>query len=225
MGSGNCCTSRQPPSPEGLAPRPVPVEVDPPIKPTKQATFTSSSTVSRLSKPEDVAEFQAIFTSERHPPDSKLRISKDHSTSQTRGAVTDRLRKHLSRDSVDNHKRVSKRLSRSSVGTSEEEIERRAELRRIRHKRIQEELSSEDLYDDDAKSLPSKNVSIIAIHSLENLFMDDPLPPMTSLTRLSPLVSDLAPLQPRLTLPPLELPPLDLPPLDLPFRYLHSLPE
>ena len=41
------------------------------------------------------------------------------------------------------------------IGSSEEEVERRAELRRIRHKRIQEELSNESAYDEDAKSLTS----------------------------------------------------------------------
>ena len=64
-------------------------------------------------------------------------------------AVTRKLKQHLSREAL------SKRRSKSSVGTSEEEIERRAELRRIRHKRIQEELSNEGLYDDDAYSMGS----------------------------------------------------------------------
>ena len=62
--------------------------------------------------------------------------------------IQDRLRKHISRESG-----PSKRLSRASVGQSEEEIERRAELRRIQKKRILEELSADDGYDDDAKLL------------------------------------------------------------------------
>jgi len=63
--------------------------------------------------------------------------------------IQDRLRKHISRESgVSN-----KRHSRGSVGTSEEDIERRAELRRIQKKRILDELSAEGEYDDDAKSL------------------------------------------------------------------------
>lgn len=70
--------------------------------------------------------------------------------SSTLSTVKNRLKKHLSKDSGIT---TSKRHSRASVGTSEAEIERRAELRRIRHKRIQEELSNEGIYDDDAKSL------------------------------------------------------------------------
>jgi len=76
-------------------------------------------------------------------------------SASTLKSVKSRLKKHLSRDSG-----VSKRLSRCSVGTSEEEIERRAELRRIRHKRIREELSNEGIYDDDAHS-----ISTIAGHT------------------------------------------------------------
>ncbi len=64
-------------------------------------------------------------------------------------AVADKLKKRLSRESGGS----TKRHSRSSVGTTEEEAERRAELRRWRQKRIQEELSSEEVYDEDAKSL------------------------------------------------------------------------
>ncbi len=75
---------------------------------------------------------------------------KSKKSSSTLKSVTKRLKKHLSRDSA-----LSKRHSRSSVGTSEEEIERRAELRRIRERRIREELSNEGVYDDDAKSVSS----------------------------------------------------------------------
>lgn len=48
---------------------------------------------------------------------------------------------------------MNKRRSRSSVGHSEEEVERRAELRRIRQKRIEEELTYESEQDNDAESL------------------------------------------------------------------------
>lgn len=75
---------------------------------------------------------------------------KSKKSSSTLKNVTKRLKKRLSRDSV-----LSKRYSRSSVGTSEEEIERRAELRRIRERRIREELSNDEVYDDDAKSVSS----------------------------------------------------------------------
>jgi hypothetical protein len=71
-------------------------------------------------------------------------------SSHTLKAVTERLKKHLSIESA-----LAKRHSKSSIGTTEEEIERRSELRRIRQRRIQEELSNESIYDDDAKSLSS----------------------------------------------------------------------
>ena len=69
-------------------------------------------------------------------------------SSSTLSVVKNKLKKTLPGELI-----VSKRHSRSSVGTSEEEIERRAELRRIRQKRIQDELSNEGIYDEDAKSL------------------------------------------------------------------------
>ena len=47
------------------------------------------------------------------------------------------IRRHVSQDSLGRSK------SRSAVGTSEEEIARRAELKRLMHKRIQDELQSE----------------------------------------------------------------------------------
>jgi hypothetical protein len=75
---------------------------------------------------------------------------KSKKSSSTLKSVTKRLKKHLSRDSA-----LSKRHSRSSVGTSDEEIERRAELRRIRERRIRDELSNEKVYDNDAKSVSS----------------------------------------------------------------------
>jgi len=67
-----------------------------------------------------------------------------------------RIRKRLSRESARSRLslRPSKRSSRleMTTGSSEEEIERRAELRRIRKLRIQEELEK-DGFDSDAKSI------------------------------------------------------------------------
>ena len=77
-----------------------------------------------------------------------MRFPKAKKSSGSLVSVKGRLRKHLSREL-----KIPRRRSRSSVGTSEEGIERRAELRRIRQKRIQDELSSEFGYDSDAKSL------------------------------------------------------------------------
>jgi hypothetical protein len=81
----------------------------------------------------------------------KLQEIQTKKSSSTLKAVAQRLKVRLSKDSA-----LSKRHSRSSVGTSEEEIERRAELRRIRERRIREELSNERVYDDDAKSISSR---------------------------------------------------------------------
>ena len=93
----------------------------------------------------------AILEADKSDSDNQANIViKSKKSSSTLKSVTQRLRKHLSKDSA-----LSKRLSRSSVGTSEEEVERRAELRRIRERRIREELSNEGVYDDDAKSVPS----------------------------------------------------------------------
>ncbi len=47
------------------------------------------------------------------------------------------MRRHISQDSL------TRRKGRSAVGSSEEEIARRAELKRLMHKRIQDELRSE----------------------------------------------------------------------------------
>jgi len=94
----------------------------------------------------------AILEGDKSDSDIEMRFVeiKGKKSSSTLKSVTKRLKKHLSRDSL-----ASKRLSRSSVGTSDEEIERRAELRRIRERRIRDELSNEGLYDDDAKSVSS----------------------------------------------------------------------
>jgi hypothetical protein len=107
-----------------------------------------------MSKPEDAAVLQAIFEDDRTNRGTERDgvVSKRSSVALdavTISKIKNRLKKHLSTESVF----VSKRNSRSSVGTSEEEVERRAELRRIRHKRIQDELSNEGIYDEDAKSI------------------------------------------------------------------------
>ncbi|KAF4637336.1 hypothetical protein G7Y89_g757 [Cudoniella acicularis] len=166
----NCCTSRGPPSPDGEPPRPA-------ASPRKIPHIISNDATSPCSSAA-VAKLQPIFEDD-NAPDTEIVHVKHNSTyklrtlllgdnedqsdtedecvqirvkksSSTLNAVRQKLRKHLSRDSA-----LSKRRSKSSVGTSEEEIERRAELRRIRHKRIQEELSNEAIYDDDAKTLSS----------------------------------------------------------------------
>lgn len=68
---------------------------------------------------------------EEHPPQSK------RSASGAFDAVKTKLGRRIS------HEKSMKRRSQSTVGKSEEEIARRAELRRLRAKRIQDELNSD----------------------------------------------------------------------------------
>ncbi|KAK1761193.1 hypothetical protein QBC47DRAFT_397166 [Echria macrotheca] len=63
--------------------------------------------------------------------------------------VRARVRRHLSQDSL------PRRKSRSAVGSSRTEIERRAELKRLMHKRIQEELRSEESPDTTGSDITS----------------------------------------------------------------------
>ena len=152
MSSSACCMNRHPPSPDGFAPRPTVASPPHFTLSRKPQDFipASWSSGSRLSKPEDAEAIQAIFEEDKSDPESEHNKVISKKASSTLSAVKNRLKKHLSKESGIS---TSKRHSRSSVGTTEEEIERRAELRRIRHKRIQEELSSEGIYDDDAESL------------------------------------------------------------------------
>jgi hypothetical protein len=108
----------------------------------------SWSTASHLSKSEDVAELRTLFEGDNSDADEdECRVMKVKRSSSTLDAVKSQLRKHLSCESA-----LSKHRTRSTVGNSEEEIQRRKELRLIRDRRIKEELSSKGAYDD-TKSL------------------------------------------------------------------------
>jgi hypothetical protein len=109
-------------------------------------------------KPKRGGKLRVTLEGDKSDTDNEFNFEaiKTKKSSSTLKAVTQLLKKRLSRDSA-----LSKRHSRSSVGTSEEEIERRAELRRIRERRIREELSNEGIYDDDAKSVSS----MAAVHT------------------------------------------------------------
>lgn len=162
MSSADCCLTRKPPSPDGLAPRCVPsASSNSPSRRQRKSPlkdFPSLSAASRLSKLEDIAELQALFEDGKDSiADSQGRV-KARKSSSTLNAAKKRVKKHFSWDSG-----VSKRHSRTSIGTSEEEVERRAELRRIREQRIRDELSN-DTYDSDAKSLST----IPALNSYSN---------------------------------------------------------
>jgi hypothetical protein len=167
--SSGCCLSRDPPSPDGLAPRPAISAASSTRRPSKdhipswttidaaqlQAIFEEDAVVPLAEDSPEVkskakGKLVSILEGDKSETDTELKSEeiKAKKSSSTLKAVTQRLKKRLSRDSA-----LSKRHSRSSVGTSEEEIERRAELRRIRERRIQEELSNERIYDDDAKSV------------------------------------------------------------------------
>ena len=94
------------------------------------------------------AKLRALIGRDEFNSEQEYQHIKFKNSSSTLDVVKNKFKKALPAELI-----LSKRNSRSSVGTSEEEIERRAELRRIRQKRIQDELSSESAYDEDAKSL------------------------------------------------------------------------
>ncbi|PQE26790.1 hypothetical protein CJF31_00003480 [Rutstroemia sp. NJR-2017a BVV2] len=163
------------PSPDALSPRAIasPPPVSTPRRISHQepqdAIRSWSIAVTRLSKSGDNTEIRAISKQPVQEVDVNVESGKDEpgkeaeqeaevneqtvvkpmKSSSTLSAVKIRLKKTFSRDSgLD--KRCAKK---SSGGTSEEELERRKELRRLRQKRIEEELSHEGEYDDDAQSL------------------------------------------------------------------------
>ncbi|KAF7946537.1 hypothetical protein EAE96_009534 [Botrytis aclada] len=178
MGSSTCCTSRQPPSPDVVSPRPV---RSPSLTPTttlrKSPRKSSNSNIGELrtevpvwssaTKMEDKTETRAVSEGECFPNSDKendiLVVDKGNSddddeeerrqevkpmlSSNTLKSVKSRFIKTFSREPG-----IAKANKRRSVGTSQEEVERRKELRRIRQKRIEEELSYNDEYDEDAQS-------------------------------------------------------------------------
>lgn len=94
---------------------------------------------SRFSKPEDAAELYAIFE------------DGDASTLKGRRAGRSKLQKRFSRDST----LTNQRSRTSTVAISDEEVARREELKRIRAKKLQEELGDICVYDEDATPLCS----------------------------------------------------------------------
>jgi hypothetical protein len=167
----NCCSGRDPLSPEGLGPRPLS-----PFKASNKNLKIDPADPILTSSNEDVSELRAIFIDdEQDASDDEDDRAKAKSSSKLRAlllgskseesnffehikpktsyttlkAATQKLKKLLSKEETN-----SKRHSRCSIGAVEE-VEPRAELRRLRRKRIQEELSNEGIYDDDVKSLSS----------------------------------------------------------------------
>ncbi|KAG9242612.1 hypothetical protein BJ878DRAFT_577269 [Calycina marina] len=151
MGLVRCCISRAPSSPDGLHPRPVEIRSPPVHRSSRRVSLPSSNlTTSPLSNPKDAADLHAIFEDDNSSITGDEVRSRPRKGSSKAYTVAERLKRRLSRDFGNTES--SKRHSRSSVGSSEEEVERRAELRRIRQRRIEHELSNE-IYDDDARSL------------------------------------------------------------------------
>ena len=216
--SSNCCIGGAPPSPESIPNRPsTSLNVRPSKKLTKdplpawttkneaelqailEENFQSDMievepvllTMSKaMSSHNRKAISQGAFLDDS---DEELDVVITKKSSGTLHAVTERLKSHLYAES-----RPGKRDSRASIGTSEEEVERRAELRRIRQRRIQEELSNESIYDDDAKSLDSVTASSpagnqeSAIERLPKITLPPALTP-PSLPHPTVVLSELSP--------------------------------
>ncbi|CAD6450289.1 c171bdb1-7fb2-4a41-8577-ba8b1e61fb8e-CDS [Sclerotinia trifoliorum] len=179
MGSSACCTSRQPPSPDAVSPRPIRSPSITPANTLRKSprktlnlrtaeAQTQVPTWSSATKTEDEPEIRAIFEGQCFPEkdieeeikavgeedsdeddeDERQQEVKPMLSSNTLKSVKSRLKKTFSRESG-----ITKNDKRRSIGTSEEEVGRRKELRRLRQKRIEEELSYEDGYDEDAQSM------------------------------------------------------------------------
>ncbi|OBT94191.1 hypothetical protein VE01_06958 [Pseudogymnoascus verrucosus] len=97
---------------------------------------------SRFSKSEDAAELHAIFKGDNLDDG-------DDSNLKKRRAGGSKLQKRFSRDLT----LTNQRSPTSTVAISEEEVARREEVKRIRAKRLQEELGDIRVYDEDATPL------------------------------------------------------------------------
>ena len=135
------------PTPPTAARRPAPLTMNPVVPMPASAGISPDSTVNNPSSsqpsvpgvivPVDPAELSQLLV-EDSDSDDELESRPHHKSGNTLKLVRTHIRRHLSQDSFD------RRKSRSAVGSSQEEIERRAELKRLMHKRIQDELRSEE---------------------------------------------------------------------------------
>lgn len=126
--------------PQGLATRPPPARLPPPA--SNGVPLSPQSTVARssLTDPLPGAEADAsvhlaelvIEESEDDNGDDGLNHTNRNRSTSTLAAVKARIRRHLSQDSIPH------------LSESEEQIARRAEVKRLIRKRIQEELQSEN---------------------------------------------------------------------------------
>ncbi|KAK4189848.1 hypothetical protein QBC35DRAFT_379450 [Podospora australis] len=113
-----------------------------PVIPVSAETSPRSLSSLQPSVPANISPMEAIELGQLVVEDSDTEDEPDpaphNKSSSTLQLVRTRIRRHLSQDEL------SRRKARSAVGCSEEEIQRRAELKRLMHKRIQEELRSEE---------------------------------------------------------------------------------
>ncbi|KAK0662548.1 hypothetical protein QBC41DRAFT_28435 [Cercophora samala] len=152
-----CCTSARssktrsmtPRSPEPVLPSPPPPARLPgpltlnPVNPLSTETSPRSLSSLQTSVPANISPIEPIELGQLVVEDSDSEDEPDHpaphnKSTSTLQLVRTRIRRHLSQDSL------SKKKARSAVGFTHEEIQRRAELKRLMHKRIQEELRSEE---------------------------------------------------------------------------------
>ncbi|KAK0634946.1 hypothetical protein B0T17DRAFT_502542 [Bombardia bombarda] len=150
-----CCTtprsSKTRPSPSKEQPKlptpppparlPGPLTLNP-VQPPSADTSPKSMSTLQTAIPSAILPVEPVELGELVVEDSDSDEEPEPSTqsksASTLQLVRTHIRRHLSQDSL------PRRKSRSAVGTSQEEIERRAELKRLMHKRIQEELRSEE---------------------------------------------------------------------------------
>ncbi|KAK3387564.1 hypothetical protein B0H63DRAFT_159952 [Podospora didyma] len=136
---------------------PPPVRLPGPLtlNPVSPNTSPESLSSLRVSVPASIAPIEPVELGMLVVDDSESEEEVDPSVpgknSSTLQLVRTRIRRHLSQDSL------SRRKARSAIGCSQEEIDRRAELKRLMHKRIQEELRNEGGQDTTQSEVSSSN--------------------------------------------------------------------
>ncbi|KAI0098575.1 hypothetical protein F4776DRAFT_658410 [Hypoxylon sp. NC0597] len=114
----------------------LPLSTSEPELSPPQIVTTKAPSLLHTSIPEATVD-PAILEVEDSDDDEPIRSTRNSSTG-TLGVIKTRFIRPLSQKSE------SRRHSQQSLGTSDEELARRAELKRLMHKRIQEELKSEE---------------------------------------------------------------------------------
>lgn len=154
---GPCCTSRDPPSPDALSPRPASAQPKPVNKLAGESLQLASwGTISDLSKLEFSAELRAIF--DNNVPNEPA-TTQSPSRSKAHGTidqVRSKLRKHFSRDSgIGLHRSDSAFENHLDPITTTE-----AGAPEPQKGRGKEVLSSIGLYDEDAKSISLNSIEL-----------------------------------------------------------------